>query len=234
MIRFSGKKERSGWDWADLLLKVSVPVLILVLSTAYSIMSANRQEKIAREQKENEVVTEYIKEMKPLLLEKGLKNAPKGSEVVVVATALIRETLSRLKSEDAPDRRTVVMRYLLDSGVTNSGELFMLPGVSLSGANLFAANLSGANLMKANLSGASLIAANLSGAYLSGVNLIEADLTMANLIEADLSGANLRGADLSWAYLKDVKWNEETKWPGRSSFAGAKNIPEALRKQLGL
>lgn len=77
VIRFSGEKERSGWDWADLLLKVSVPVLILGLSTAYSIISADRQEKIARDQKESDVVTEFIKEMKPLLLEKGLKNAPK-------------------------------------------------------------------------------------------------------------------------------------------------------------
>jgi len=54
VIRFSGEKERSGWDWADLLLKVSVPVLILGLSTAYSIISAYRQEKIAEADKERQ------------------------------------------------------------------------------------------------------------------------------------------------------------------------------------
>jgi hypothetical protein len=92
VIRFSGEKERSGWDWADLLLKVSVPVLILELSTAYSIISADRQEKIqkadkerqesiAREQREGGVVTIFIKEMRPLLVNKGLRSSAFDSEV---------------------------------------------------------------------------------------------------------------------------------------------------------
>ena len=54
VIRFSGEKERSGWDWADLLLKVSVPVLILGLSTAYSVISSSRQEKLAIADKERQ------------------------------------------------------------------------------------------------------------------------------------------------------------------------------------
>ena len=111
----------------------------------------------------------------------------------------------------------------------------------LSDTNLSDTNLSGANLSGANLSGAKLSFANLSGAILSEVNLSGANLSFANLSEANFSGtnefaygANLSEADLRWANLENIKWDEQTSWPDRSSFEGARNIPEALKKQLGL
>ena len=197
VIRFSGEKERSGWDWADLILKLSVPILILVLSTAFSIISSSRQEKISLDEKESDVVTEFIKEMKPLLLERGLKNAPKGSEVIGVARGLTLATLSRLKSDDAPSKRTIILRYLIDSGVSNSGGLFSFPGSNLGGANLSRADLKGAILSRANLKGV-----NLSNSDLSGADLREANLNGADLGEANLSKANLSGADLSEIFLE--------------------------------
>jgi uncharacterized protein YjbI with pentapeptide repeats len=212
VIHFSGDKERSGWDWADLLLKLSIPILILGLSMAYSIISSSRQEKIALDQKESDVVTEFIKEMNPLLLEKGLKNASRSSEVIGVARGLTIATLSRLKSEDAPSKRTIIMRYLIDSGVTNSGNLFSLAGSNLSGVNLSRADLRGANLSEADLKGANLSEANLRGAILSGANLMGANLFKADLSGADfseifleVSGANLSGANLMGANLRGAK-----------------------------
>ena len=98
MIRFSGEKERSGWDWADLLLKVSVPVLILGLSTAYSIISSDRQQAISTDLRENEVLTAFIKEMKPLILDNNLKGSAADAEVRGVARGLTLSALSQLKS----------------------------------------------------------------------------------------------------------------------------------------
>jgi hypothetical protein len=106
VIRFSGEKERSGWDWADLLLKVSVPVLILGLSTAYSIISSSRQEKLAiadkerqeksaREQRETDAITGFIKGMQPLLLDKDLKKSAADAEVRGVAKGLTLAALSQ-------------------------------------------------------------------------------------------------------------------------------------------
>ena len=124
-----------------------------------------------------------------------------------------------------------------------------LSGANLSGANLIGADLSGANLIGANLSGADLWDAHLSGANLSGAdlwdaNLIGANLSGANLIganlsSANLSGANLIGADLSDANLSDhifgdVKWDENTKWENVRGLDTAVDVPEALRRQLGM
>ncbi|MEG4067297.1 pentapeptide repeat-containing protein [Microcoleus sp. Pol11C2] len=143
------------------------------------------------------------------------------------------------------------------SGANLSGA--NLSGANLSGANLSSANLSSANLNRANLSSANLSGANLSRANLSRANLSHADLSGAYLSGADLSGADLSGADLSGAYLSganlsganlsgadlsgadlsdrtfgDVKWDENTKWENVGGLDTAVNVPEALRRQLGM
>ena len=114
-----------------------------------------------------------------------------------------------------------------------------LEGANLQGANLQGANLSLAKLLWANLQGAELQGAELQGAKLEGAELQGADLSGANLSLAKLEGANLEGADLSGAKLslanlKDIKWDSETVWPDKSVFVNAKNIPEELKKELGI
>ncbi len=119
---------------------------------------------------------------------------------------------------------------------------------NLSWANLFLANLKGAdlegaNLERANLEGADLKEANLSGAFLPGANLFLANLKGSNLKGSNLKGSNLKGAnlegtnltcDLFEVDLKDIKWNSKTVWPDKSKFANAQNIPEELKKELGI
>ncbi len=114
-----------------------------------------------------------------------------------------------------------------------------LSKANLSRAELIRANLSGADLNEANLSGAYLFEADLSRAELSGANLSRATLIGANLSGADLSranlsGANLSGANLSRANFEKIKWDVKTQWPNRSLFEGATNVPDALKKELGL
>jgi len=109
----------------------------------------------------------------------------------------------------------------------------------LSNAYLGLADLIEANLSYANLSNAFLIEANLSNANLSNANLIEANLSNANLSNANLSNANLSNAclieaDLSYADLEAIGWSEETNWQGVKGLDTAKNVPEALKQQLGL
>ncbi|XZF60577.1 MAG: pentapeptide repeat-containing protein [Gloeotrichia echinulata DVL01] len=145
---------------------------------------------------------------------------------------------------------SVVGRFLSRANLSGAN----LSGANLSGADLSSAYLSRANLSRANLSDADLSSANLSGAILSRANLNSADLRGANLSSADIRGANLRGANLrgadlssanlSGAYLGDaylsnevlgdIRWDENTKWEGVRGLDTAKNVPEALKLQLGL
>jgi uncharacterized protein YjbI with pentapeptide repeats len=109
-----------------------------------------------------------------------------------------------------------------------------LEGANLEGANLERANLKWANLEGANLERANLKWANLKWANLKWANLKWANLKWANLERATLEGTNLEGANLEKADLKDIKWNSKTLWPDKSEFTDAKNIPEELKKELGI
>ncbi len=119
-----------------------------------------------------------------------------------------------------------------------------LNGADLSGAYLIRAYLirailTDADLRDARFIGADLSGADLSGAYLNGADIRGADLTGADLSGADFSGAdlsnaNLRGADLRGADLENIFWDEHTKWEGVDGLEIAKNVPDALKQQLGL
>jgi uncharacterized protein YjbI with pentapeptide repeats len=218
VIHFSGEKERSGWDWADLLLKVSVPVLILFLSTAYSFISAERQARTAKtemkrqralviEQSESLAVSSYIKEMQTLLIEKQLRLSAPLSEARAVARGLTLAALSQVKDSQ---RKRLIIRFLLDSGLNDiPGGLISLSESSLRGADLKGANLRMANFSNADLSEAKLEGADLRGAIFSLATLDETNFTAADLrgvsftqnfllktdfFKADLRGANFRGA----------------------------------------
>ncbi len=129
-----------------------------------------------------------------------------------------------------------------------------LQGASLTDANLQQAdlhqtNLQGANLQRSYLKDANLAQANLTGSYLNGSNIEHVKFSGAILSKAYFRGANLTGADLTGvdlsnvvleqanldgASLENIKWNEHTIWDAVQGLETAVNVPEALKRQLGM
>jgi uncharacterized protein YjbI with pentapeptide repeats len=203
---FGGK---TVWDWLQLLI---VPVMLLLVPVGFTLVQDARQQQIAEQRAQDEALQAYLDQMSTLLLEKDLRNAKEGSEVLILARA---RTVTVMQGLDAEGNRNVV-RFLAEAGLTGVGQSSLslleetdLSGVDLSGANLTDADLRDALLLEAELLFALLRDANLSGADLYGANLTDADLTNADLSGAYLSGANLSGAylsgaDLSGAYLSEA------------------------------
>lgn len=105
---------------------------------------------------------------------------------------------------------------------------------NLSGANLSNANLSNADFLNANLSNTDLSSADLGATTLGLARLRKANLSGASLINADLRSANLSEANLSKANLRNIRWNEKTRWPAPEEVSKAHNLPNALRRELGI
>jgi len=123
------------------------------------------------------------------------------------------------------------------SGAFLSGADFSganLSGADLSNANFTRANFSFANLSDADLSRANFRCAHLRKAVLSSANLSGALLSGAVLSSANLSGANLSGAVLSERTFGDIEWDENTNWDNVRGLDTAVDVPEALRRQLGM
>ena len=114
-----------------------------------------------------------------------------------------------------------------------------LEGASLDGAILVEASLNAARLDGASLVEARLDEASLDGASLDGARLDEASLDGASLDGASLDGANLewaslRSANLTAANLQGIRWDDQTNWDDAIGLEKAINVPEELKKQLGL
>ena len=209
LLRWLGASEKTGWDWMELSLKLSVPLTIALGGWLLGTLNSNRQNEIAQANQKDAVIREYIKEMKGMLLDKTVAKEAKqpGSEANGVARALTLTALTQLKGE-GPARRTLVFQFLRESNFPILAGSEKVKGANLAGYDLSEADLSEADLFEANLSEANLFKANLIGADLSAANLSEAILSLANLSGANLRWANLRGADLRLADLRGADLSE--------------------------
>lgn len=84
------------------------------------------------------------------------------------------------------------------------GQIDLVKGARLGGANLRYASGYGTFLVKADLRSADLSFGEFQSADLRKANLDGADLVWTDLMFADLSGTNLNNADLQWADLSGV------------------------------
>jgi uncharacterized protein YjbI with pentapeptide repeats len=200
---FGGK---TFWDWMQLLI---VPIVLLLITVAFTWQQDARQQriedqraeaerKLAEQRAQDEALQAYLDQMSTLLLEKDLRDSEPDSEVRTLARARTLTVLERLD----PSRKTQVMRFLLEADLVQSADE-TVPIIALAGADLREARLRAANLRAADLR-----EADLDSAILSGASLREADLSHAYLLFADLSGADLSGANLSGAHLREADLRE--------------------------
>ena len=111
-----------------------------------------------------------------------------------------------------------------------------LTGAILTNSDLSYADLSSANLRGTNLSNSDLAYAYLKNTFFSNTNLSNVNLTGAYFKDAylnnvNLTGANLNNAGLNCVVLKDIKYDETTKYftlqcPEEGSFIAYKKAAD--------
>ncbi|MEJ2732639.1 MAG: pentapeptide repeat-containing protein [Anaerolineae bacterium] len=201
------QREKTLWDWLDLLL---VPMVLALGAWLLNRSARNRQQgiekiRIKEQQKieigrSRETALQTFLDRMTELIDNGLRESEVGDAKRAVARARTLTVLQQLDGE----RKGLLLLFLRESDLIGKDAIVDLHGADLRGADLTEANLSGANLSGAYLTEAVLFRANLRGAYLSETGLRRADLSGADLHGAYLYGASLYGAKLGGADLTEA------------------------------
>jgi uncharacterized protein YjbI with pentapeptide repeats len=222
----AARRTKSLWDWLQLLL---LPVVLVagllwlnIQQNQTSIQLSNQQRaeslKIAQDQQQTTLATNYMNNISDMLLHEKLLHSATIDDVRVVAQAETNTTLSQLD----PRRKGVVIRFLMQTNLINNDfRVINLRGADLRGAQLHGTDIRDTYLLGADLQGADLSGSNLSYATLSFTRLVGANLSGANLQGAEMDSIDLTGANLKGADLKDAQGISDDQLAKAKFLSGA-------------
>src|SRR3954447_3816726 len=182
---------KTAWDWLQLIaVPLALAVLALLFNTWLSGREAGRDEVPAKRDREiagqarlDQILTDYIRDMSKLVLERHLLRSRYGSDVQAVARMLTLATVRRLDG----GRKGEVLAYLMEARLLGVG------GTAGSGAPGQGRARVKVDMEGGDLRGADLSSHSVSG-WLEGVDLRDARFNSAFLDGAQLNGSGLRGA----------------------------------------
>jgi uncharacterized protein YjbI with pentapeptide repeats len=220
------RRTRSLWDWLQLLL---VPVILIAGllwlnvqqdQTSVSLGKQQRADalKIAQEQQQMTLVTNYMDRISDMLLHEKLLHSATIDDVRVVAQA---ETMTVLPQLDGKRKGMVVLFLMQTKLINNDFRVISLREADLRGAQLHGVDIRDTYLLGADLQGADLSGSNLSFASLVFAHLAGANMQGTNLQGAELSNGDLTGANLNGANLKDAQGVKDDQLAKAKSLTGA-------------
>lgn len=225
VIRFTGNSAKSGWDWLELGIKVSIPFLVVAVSATANTLTSRRQEIASQIQEDWEVAKTYYNTISEIV------GDGKSSESTVnIVGAWTLGSLSQISPQGAYKHKGSIIKFLIDAtseqresrerSKTDRSQrnhyitLVDLSEADLSGANLKYIDLDSLMLDRADLHAATIEQSYFMEAHLSCANLggskarnslfNYADLHGAVLDKANLGASQIRGANLRWALMRGV------------------------------
>ncbi|TRU35934.1 MAG: pentapeptide repeat-containing protein [Microcystis aeruginosa Ma_MB_F_20061100_S20] len=245
-FKWSGFQKKSFWDWLQLLI---IP-LMLALGAFYLNSAADfRDNQIAQEQKQQEILTDYFSKMQDLIVETKKSKQTPGSKESNSKERLLLEfrptaqalTLSVLEQLDGK-RKGKVITYLAesqlititaDNNVTaDNNKPSPQPEIKLDGANLDDIKLGNNGqrnslnenemtiIDKIKINNASMKRANLSGLQLLDSDLSGSNLENATLENVDFTGSIMVGSRFITGQIIDVNFTDVRL--GKSIFDNVK------------
>lgn len=236
--------------WLEVISTIAIPLAIGFLtlglgavqvyiaqknrSNDITIANANRRQDldIANKNRQHEIMSEYLKNMKELIVDEQLfeGSSEQYKQMASMARAM---TLNVARQIETPEGKGQLLKFLYEADLIGRCQLsqeakpiqceepvFSLTGVKLDALTLdnpmiplARINLEGAKLGQANMPGVTLIMAEmnqatLKGAILSGSDLSDSKMENVILENADLTGARLSRAKLGGASLSNAVFNK--------------------------
>jgi len=214
-------REKTLWDWLDLLI---IPAVLAVVAFLLDGSRKRSEQAVESDRQRQQTLDCYFDYISELLLSGHLLNTTNSN----YARELVRtRTLTALRLLDGK-RKAQVLQFLFEARLIDPNPVVNLNGADFRFALLDEATLSGAELRGVYFNGASIRFATLADADLRGSDFSDAsfsssDLTGARFSQAKLNGADLRGAtlhktDLSDADLTKIKISHEQRARNKQSY----------------
>jgi len=225
-----GFKDKTLWNWMELLVVPAVLALIVFLlnksqkDTELKIAElrriedresaeqrANVDREIERDRQRQKALEDYLDRMTELLLENKLRESLPSDEIRSIARTRTHTILQGLDGA----RKSQLIQFLYESSLIGkiSEQGVIKPIIDLSFANLQNVEikygkLDGIDLSKANLRNTNFEAASLIGANFYSADLDDSDFSWAKLMGANLHAGirrvNFSSANLEKANLKSA------------------------------
>jgi uncharacterized protein YjbI with pentapeptide repeats len=210
----AGQPAKTLWDWLQLfVIPLGLAAVAFGLNLAQSSREqhredrrAERERRIATDQRREDVLAAYLRQMTGLHLQGGARNARERSEARSMGRTLTLSVLRRLDGR----RKGFVLQFLSEgrlSWFANEPQFSRMfgmsdtPKVDLTGADLRGAVVHDA-LTHVNLNGVDLRNADFRGAQLGSVSLVAADVRAADFSTAHVSFLSFQAADLRGASFR--------------------------------
>jgi hypothetical protein len=111
----TGFRDKTLWDWRQLLI---VPLVLVGIGLLFEMQQAKREERrsevereLAEQRAQDDALQAYLSQMSSLLLEEDLRESEKDSEVRTLARARTLTVLGRMD----PSRKGDVMQFLVEA-----------------------------------------------------------------------------------------------------------------------
>ena len=79
--RWTGFRERTVWDWLELLGALAVPIVVVVVGAIFSAQQSRTQTEVEEQRAQDEATQTYLAPMSQLLLAEDLRNYEEDIEV---------------------------------------------------------------------------------------------------------------------------------------------------------
>jgi hypothetical protein len=220
-----GRESKTLWDWLQLLvIPLALAAVAFVLNIAQSSREQQREDQraniaqiLALDQRREDALAAYLRQMSDLLLQHKLSSPSRG-RVLTVARTFTLSVLPRLDGK----RKGQVLQFLAESRLVDTTDptspVLNLDGADLRavvlhdvfihgvfrGADMRGADFRDASLYEADLARTKLGRAHFDGAQLRGVSLFAADLRRASFRRALIDGGDFDSACLTRVSFNDA------------------------------
>jgi len=113
--KWTGFAEKKLWDYVQLAVGISIPIVIFVAGQYFTWQTNNQQQQIANDKYHQDLLSQYFDQMTDLITKEQLLDHNKGKESQVIARARTLSTLRELSKDG--ERKGLLIKFLSEANL---------------------------------------------------------------------------------------------------------------------